>query len=1637
MDDTSVKVAVRIRPLLDSEIRERCTQCVRVVGNEPQVTFGNDQDFTFDFVFGTDSMQSEIYDACVSNLVDATFEGFNATVLAYGQTSSGKTYTMGSASNLRLSEEEYGIIPRVAHHVFDTVEQQETDDPNSTYRVRIQFLEIYGEEIRDLLDPTNTAKVTIRETPAGGVYISGAREELVTSSEEMLAALEKGSLSRTTGSTRMNDSSSRSHAIFTILLERTIHYPSSSGTERDHSPSTDTAGECGDVDSKSEGETATAGDDTGDAIDRFSRAEPEVRKCKFHFVDLAGSERAKRTGAEGVRLREGIDINKGLLVLGNVISALGDEQKRGKVHVPYRDSKLTRMLQDSLGGNSKTQMICCVSPADSNYNESLNAVRYANRARNIQNKPVVNIDPTSMLIMELRGQIQVLARELLAFREGRSPSPGSCLPISTITDLVNAKNVTLGKQKARLPSPHGNAPRSRREVSSSPSATTSTSTARSLLTKSSKTNMGTIKLEQEILVLKSRVDDGDQEILRLNEKNKRSQLHISEMSEQMIIIQSERDYYKMRWEEACVQLGTDSTEADKNGQLGVIAAYIKEIECLKLKIAKQELELNQRPPSIRMSIGHNMSSAEGADEYDLSSHDGSAADILDGELSNVANVITSTEEQLLHEKRLLQRLENGEDGDTSDDDIKALTSGESGNENMAEKDRIFQRRQKIMAAEFSELNDSIQLKEQLVLQLHRSQKQYAAMKTFYEEKLQALCQQMETKEAEKQRVLEELHELSLRNEIATVKQAREDQLRRKLHDKDSELQALRKRQAELSHLSKVQSRSAEQLRKLESDIVSMKRQRVELARKLQFEKKEHLSALNKKAKEIDQLRRELSRAMTKVQKLGREKEQAEVKVKEIIRDNVVRRKRLSRSSNTLRSSPTENSTSSKTLSSRETRRILRNTPKSGGRVLSEEELKTKKWLDKQVRGIAAREDAAEALRLQCEQQLALINKKKQLEDLREPLRSVIVNAKRLSISQEGSSEYKEVALTADEEEALADVEAKISKLESQLKFRNAEIARMEKKLKASRDAEESHQMTIEMLKQNSASSLPAAHQLIHLLFDILVSTRKSARSNKEKLEASRQREFRLQEDLEDAQARINSALRHHDKELARVERDYEEKLAGLFNHSNLGQVISSESSNSEMSLSRSVSMSPRMSGETAVFRTDSAASDNPFNAEPLSPSSRMRSFRAVSAAGQSGDNTEDRYKAMVALAHERAVSLKSHLTREEARVRELERCIDEYVVERKQMKEDIDSKQRENTFLEDECRMLREMVEDFRTRLKNLDGGIGEKIIKEVRDADEYSDSDESTDGVNTVDSALLGEFSTLGDEILRTGSVSITEKSNGRPADTMGQNDIFERLTNPSNFTGTQKNIFEKDVESNRAKVQQIKEGSLAHKKRKEDSRGNSVVVAGEEADDLHSDSLSLSVPTDHSVHEKDVSVTETSTTRTKSREGVRNSYRGHSPTDKPQSDRVSSSPGSRSDTVSGQKGEENVFTRLLNPSKFTGIHRRRTHLPDSPGRSTTGDEGKGKLSPQQQTNRSSKRVINRDRASTDTIKTSDLPPPPPPVSSPRSASFPQHRDKEKEVPKEKNVFSRLHRRVSESMTAKKNGKSSRSSPNASGNGT
>ncbi|KAK8480438.1 hypothetical protein V6N13_056955 [Hibiscus sabdariffa] len=374
----SVRVAVNVRPLITMELLNGCTDCITIVPGEPQVQIGS-HSFTYDYVYGGAGLPSaSIYDDCVAPLVDALFHGYNATVLAYGQTGSGKTYTMGT--NYNGEESNDGIIPKVMETIFRRVEAMK----NSTeFLIRVSFIEIFKEEVFDLLDSKATTfgrpPIQIRETGSGGITLSGVTEAEVRTKEEMASNLARGSLSRATGSTNMNSQSSRSHAIFTISMEQKKISSCISGVNND------------------------MGDD--------------ILSAKLHLVDLAGSERAKRTGANGTRLKEGININKGLLALGNVISALGDEKKRKEGgHVPYRDSKLTRLLQDSLGGNSKTVMIACVSPADTNAEETLNTLKYANRARNIQNKAVINRDPTAAQFQTMRSQIEHLQAELLFYR---------------------------------------------------------------------------------------------------------------------------------------------------------------------------------------------------------------------------------------------------------------------------------------------------------------------------------------------------------------------------------------------------------------------------------------------------------------------------------------------------------------------------------------------------------------------------------------------------------------------------------------------------------------------------------------------------------------------------------------------------------------------------------------------------------------------------------------------------------------------------------------------------------------------------------------------------------------------------------------------------------------------------------------------------------------------------------------------------------------------------------------------------------------------------------------------------------------------------------------------------------------------
>ncbi|KAK1788025.1 hypothetical protein P4O66_016504 [Electrophorus voltai] len=394
-----VRVALRCRPLIPKEVSEGCQRCLTFVPGEPQVVVGNDKAFTYDYVFDPTTEQEEVFNTAVSPLMGGLFKGYNATVLAYGQTGSGKTFSMGGTyTSDQENEPTVGVIPRVVRKIY----QEKAKRTDTEFFISVSYLEIYNEEILDLLCISKEKPViSIREDPKDGIKIVGLMEKDVSNAMEMVGCLELGNCARTVASTAMNAASSRSHAIFTVILEQ------------------------------------RRGADKSDTV-----------ISKLHLVDLAGSERQKKTKAEGDRLKEGISINKGLLSLGNVISALGDESKKG-TFVPYRDSKLTRLLQDSLGGNSHTLMIACVSPADSNIEETINTLRYADRARKIKNKPILNVDPRAAELKRLKQQVQELQVMLLHARGGVAPVLSGSEPAENVAKILE-HNRSLKEENSKL-----------------------------------------------------------------------------------------------------------------------------------------------------------------------------------------------------------------------------------------------------------------------------------------------------------------------------------------------------------------------------------------------------------------------------------------------------------------------------------------------------------------------------------------------------------------------------------------------------------------------------------------------------------------------------------------------------------------------------------------------------------------------------------------------------------------------------------------------------------------------------------------------------------------------------------------------------------------------------------------------------------------------------------------------------------------------------------------------------------------------------------------------------------------------------------------------------------------------------------
>ncbi|XP_020955877.1 kinesin-like protein KIF13A isoform X3 [Sus scrofa] len=390
MSDTKVKVAVRVRPLNRREL-ELNTKCVvEMEGNQtvlhppPSNTKQGERKppkvFAFDYCFWsmdesntTKYAGQEVVFKCLGEgILEKAFQGYNACIFAYGQTGSGKSFSMmGSA-------EQRGLIPRLCCALFQRISLEQNE--SQTFKVEVSYMEIYNEKVRDLLDPKGSRQsLKVREHKVLGPYVDGLSQLAVTSFEDIESLMSEGNKSRTVAATNMNEESSRSHAVFNIIITQTLY----------------------DLQSGNSGEKVS----------------------KVSLVDLAGSERVSKTGAAGERLKEGSNINKSLTTLGLVISSLADQAAgKGKnKFVPYRDSVLTWLLKDNLGGNSQTSMIATISPAADNYEETLSTLRYADRAKRIVNHAVVNEDPNAKVIRELREEVEKLREQLSQAEAMKAP----------------------------------------------------------------------------------------------------------------------------------------------------------------------------------------------------------------------------------------------------------------------------------------------------------------------------------------------------------------------------------------------------------------------------------------------------------------------------------------------------------------------------------------------------------------------------------------------------------------------------------------------------------------------------------------------------------------------------------------------------------------------------------------------------------------------------------------------------------------------------------------------------------------------------------------------------------------------------------------------------------------------------------------------------------------------------------------------------------------------------------------------------------------------------------------------------------------------------------------------------------------
>uniref|UniRef100_A0A3B3YM92 Kinesin motor domain-containing protein n=1 Tax=Poecilia mexicana TaxID=48701 RepID=A0A3B3YM92_9TELE len=703
---------------------------------------------------------------------------------------------MGTGFDVNIMEEELGIIPRAVHHLFKGIEErrqvaQEQGRPVPEFKINAQFLELYNEEVLDLFDSTRDMKqkshIKIHEDANGGIYTVGVTTRTVSSEAEMMQCLKLGALSRTTASTQMNVQSSRSHAIFTIHLCQVRVCASDN----------------------QEGENDNKVSNGNGEMDEY-----ETLTAKFHFVDLAGSERLKRTGATGDRAKEGISINCGLLALGNVISALGDRSKRAS-HVPYRDSKLTRLLQDSLGGNSQTVMIACISPSDRDFMETLNTLKYANRARNIKNKVMVNQDKASQQISALRTEIARLQMELMEYKTGKRMVGED--GVESFSDMFHENSM--------------------------------------LQTENSNLRVRVKAMQETIDVQRARLtqllsDQANQALARAGEGGTEEignmiQSYIKEIEDlRAKLLESEAVNENLR-----KNLSRASTRQSFYGGPGsfsnALMAPEKETADI-IELAKKDLEkLKKREKKKKKSVNKE--------------------EVPDNEQEK------PNEKEMNEETEMnVQDTSDHEDGeDEEEEEEEEMDVEESSDDSDSESDE-----KENYQADLANITCEIAIKQKLIDELENSQRRLHTLKQQYEQKLMMLQCKIRDTQLERDRVLQNMNSV----ESGTEDKARKikAEYEKKLSVMNKELQKLQSAQKEHARLLKNQSQYEKQLKKLQMDVTEMKKTKVRLMKQMKEQQEKNRLNESRRNREIASLKKDQRKQEHQLKLLEAQKRQQEL-----------------------------------------------------------------------------------------------------------------------------------------------------------------------------------------------------------------------------------------------------------------------------------------------------------------------------------------------------------------------------------------------------------------------------------------------------------------------------------------------------------------------------------------------------------------------------------------------------------------------------------------------------------------------------------------------------------------------------------------------------------------------------------------